>query len=102
VAYQYANEELTLSYIIPDAFRYMLKYELLSVQLFNELEAFVQSVPMDAVFFPKSYHVQHQNFVFDDTVNLIDQLYTAIHFERFGVRTEPFFEWLKQEFYKEN
>jgi hypothetical protein len=51
-------------------------------------------------FYPKSYNVRTHTFSFENPVNLIDQLYTAFHLEKAGVKTDEFYEWLKAEFYQ--
>lgn len=98
--FNYANDRLTLSYLNPEAFRYMASYDLISDDSLMELFAFMENIPLDNGFYPKTFHVSEQVFYYDDTINLIDQLYTAIHLERAGIQTEPLFDWLKDTFYK--
>lgn len=102
VVHRYANEELTLSYIDIEAFDYMYRHELLSQELWEDIYVFLKSVPLKNGFFPKSYHTVNSTFKYEQTVNLIDQVYTAIHIERSGAHTDDFNDWLKDEFYKEH
>jgi len=100
--YKYANDELTLSYLIPGAFHYMEKYQLLSTESLKTIRTFMAEIPLNNDFYPKYYQVNEQIFHYDDIVNLIDQLYIAIHIERFGLTTDELYEWLKAEFYKDH
>lgn len=93
---------LTLSYVNPTAFQYMTKYDILSKEALNHLKQFMQGVPLDNGFYPKTYSYADQSFLYDDTINLIDQLYVALHMERFDIQTERFYEWINETFYKEN
>lgn len=100
--HRYANEEITLSYLDIEGFRYLSKYELISEESIKVLERFMIEIPSNNGFFPKSYRVVTHTFQFDEMINLIDQVYTAIHLEKAGATTDEFYEWLKEEFYKEN
>src|SRR5699024_225118 len=99
LSYNYAHEELTLSYLIPSAFNYMGEYNLLPEETIDQLINFMKELPLDNGFYPKYYQVIDQRFHYDDIINLIDQLYVAIHLEGFNVETDTFYEWLKNEFY---
>ena len=100
--YNYANDSLTLSYVNPEAFRYMVSYGLLSTESLNELFTFMEKIPLDNGFYPKTYHTSEQVFYYDETINLIDQLYTVIYLERAGINTVEFFNWLKETFYEDD
>lgn len=100
--YDYSNEELTLSYLIPDALRFMVKYEIFSEDDFNQFISFMEDIPLNNGFYPKTYDTKNNVFYYDDIINLIDQLYTAIHLEQSDVKTDDFFAWLKKTFAKEN
>lgn len=93
---------LTLSYLNPSAFQYMAKYNVLSEDEMDELRKFMNEIPMDNVFYPKTFRLSDNTFQFDTTVNLIDQLYVALHLERFDINTVRFFEWLHKTFYNGN
>ncbi len=100
VVHRYANEELTLSYIDIEAFDYLYKLDLLSQKLWENIHVFLGNIPLKNGFLPKSYHTVNSTFQYEQTVNLIDQVYTAIHVERSGAQTDDFYQWLKDEFYK--
>lgn len=100
VKHQLANDEITLSYLDMESVRYMVKYDVISERTFQFLETFLHTIKLDNGFYPKSYNVRMKSFEFENPVNLIDQLYTAFHFEKAGVKADEFYEWLKAEFYK--
>lgn len=102
VNHRYANDEITLSYLDIEGIRYLSKYELIPEESIKTLETFMKDIPLKNGFFPKSYHIVHDTFQFDETINLIDQVYTAIHLERSGAATDEFYDWLTEEFYKEH
>lgn len=100
VRHRYANDEITLSYLDIESFRYMVHNGAISEEWLNDFDAFLHSITLKNGFYPKSYNVRTHTFTFENPVNLIDQLYTAIHFEKAGVKTDAFYEWLKAEFYR--
>lgn len=97
--HRYTNEEITLSYLDIEGFRHLYRYGFISDQSLYSIERFLHSIPIDNGFFPKAYDVRQETFHFDETVNLIDQVYTALHLERAEVMTDEFYKWLKTEFY---
>ncbi|MGM8213104.1 lipoprotein YdaJ [Virgibacillus sp. W0430] len=102
VQYKERDSKLTLSYVSPTAFQYLVKYSKFSKKDLVFLKQFMQNVPLKNGFYPKSYRISDDSFEFDDTINLIDQLYVAMHMERFDINTESFYAWLKETFYKED
>ncbi|WP_147393766.1 glycosyl hydrolase lipoprotein [Ammoniphilus oxalaticus] len=102
VRYKYQNKELTLSYLIPKAFQYMVNYGVITVDELDQLRDFLRNMPTDNGFYPKYYSVEDNRFHFDQEINLIDQLYTVIHLEGFGISTDSFFKWIKDIYLQEN
>lgn len=100
VKHQYANEEITLSYLDRESFRYMVQYGAIDEEMLKNLDEFLNTITLENGFYPKSYNVRTHTFSFENPVNLIDQLYTAFHLEKAGVKTDEFYEWLKAEFYQ--
>lgn len=98
VEHGYANDELTLSYILLGAFKEMESYGVITEKEWDDLYAFAKSIPFENHFYPKSYNVEEKEFSYDTTVNVIDQLYIALHFERFDIDTNPFFTWMEEAY----
>lgn len=92
--YGYSNEELTLSYLNLTPFIYMKKYNVISEEFLQEIEQFLKLIPKRDNFYPMTYHVTNETFEFSEEINLIDQLYIALHLERASVNTDEFYEWL--------
>ncbi len=57
------------------------------------IEASHQSSPL----YPTRYHIDTNQFIQEDTVNLIEQMYTAYHFAKAGIQTDRFLAFLTQE-----
>ncbi len=47
----------------------------------NQL-AILKQAPRKKGFFPKSYDIEKKAYSFDQEINMIDQLYTALHADR--------------------
>lgn len=102
VKYEYANNQLTLLYLNINAFKYMEKYGIISTNDLAKLNKFMKNIPESNSFFPKYYDIEREKFHYEETVNLIDQLYMAIYSEQAEINTNFFFNWLKEAFYQNN
>lgn len=102
VQYKINNDFLTLSYINMEAIYYMEKYKLIQNTTVEKMEKLLESLPMKDVFYAQTFQVPSHTFFFEEEINLIDQLYIAIHLERAGVDTAIFNDWLQDEFYKKH
>lgn len=94
--YDMKSGQLTLSYLNPTTFRYMVSHGQLSDSEFVEIRNFMNKLPDDGVFFPISYDIKKQDYLFEETVNLIDQLYISIYLERFGIKKNTLYKWIKE------
>jgi len=99
--YSIATDKITLSYLNPETFQHMVAQNLLSQKTYEDILSFLQSIPRDYVFFPKSFSIKEQSFSYDETVHLIDQLYVSLHMEKGDIQTNDFFNWLKDTFYQD-
>ncbi|WP_214828562.1 hypothetical protein [Exiguobacterium algae] len=85
------GSRVTLSY---------LDYDMLN-SLSNErvvaAKRLLENAPTDGPFYAKYYDTQHKTYHFDNTINLIDQLYVALRYEQFGLNTTEFFTFLVSE-----
>lgn len=88
-------QTLTISYIMPSAFKEMEKYNVLSQQQVQHQLAILQNAPLaEAGFFPKYYDIPSKSYVFDEELHMIDQLYTAYHLASMNRDTAAFKNWL--------
>ncbi|WP_155591601.1 glycosyl hydrolase family 8 [Lysinibacillus cavernae] len=86
---------LTMSYIMPSAFQQMEKHGLLSQQQVQQQVDILQNAPIaEEGFFPKYYDIPSKQYVFDEELHMIDQLYTAYHLASTKSDTVPFKDWL--------
>lgn len=96
-------EELTISYLIPGAFSYMEKYDFLLEEERKMSAGWLYGTPSRNDFYPKSYDLEDHIYIYDEEINLIDQLYVALHIEQIERKeNDPFYEWLQEEFSKNN
>ena len=100
IKYKTNNDFLTLSYINMESIYYMERYKLIESTTVQKMKKLLENLPIQNVFYAQTYQIPSHTFIFDDEINLIDQLYIAIHLERAGVETEVFNDWLQAEFYK--
>lgn len=101
VFYKQAYDEITLSYLNTKAFQLMVENELMSNDLYKQLLAFLESIPQDEIFFPKSFNIVDGEFSYDEEIHLIDQLYVALYLEQANISTDTFFNWFKKAYTKE-
>ncbi|MEY2240815.1 glycosyl hydrolase family 8 [Bacillus altitudinis] len=95
------SHTITLSYLDPKAIKELVSLHLFTEQMMNNQLAILQNAPRQKGFFPKSYDIAKKVYSFDQEINLIDQLYTALYAERAQVDTTVIMKWLKTNFQKE-
>lgn len=98
----YANEQITISYLDIAPFQFMVKYQVLAEEKVQETIQFLEQLPLQNGFYPMSFDMVERTFHYDDTVNLIDQLYIAFHLEKANIRTDEFYKWIDEVFYSTN
>lgn len=86
---EYPAQRVTLSYLIADVPEDM------------NADRLLENVDADEVFFPEYFDVAEEVYVKNEIVHMIDQLLIAINRERIGLASEPFEEWLKNEWLEE-
>ncbi|OZI12421.1 glycosyl hydrolase lipoprotein [Bacillaceae bacterium SAS-127] len=92
---------LTISYLDSEALDILQKLHIRSSKDSNSLRKWVQSIPVQNGFYPKSFNMKSKAFHYDEEINLIDQLYVAYHLEQANISTDHFAKWINQEFQKE-
>ncbi len=94
---RYASDVITLSYIEPNALEKMKDRGLIDDNVYYNMRTILQLAPIDKVFYPKSYDVKRNKYMFDNDINMIDQALVALYRARAGFATEHFLEFLKRE-----
>lgn len=97
-ANQYASPTLSLVYIDVAAFQQMRKYEFISNDDYNKHLAILSNMPRDTIFYPKLYNVETKEYIYDESVNLIDQLIVALHLGDAQLDNQVLFDLLKQKY----
>lgn len=77
---KHQDTNLTLSYIIPSVYKKMVKNDVLPGEIYDATKTVLLEAPISNVgFFPKTYHVPTKKYIYDEEINLIDQLYVGYH-----------------------
>ncbi|WP_249704751.1 glycosyl hydrolase family 8 [Bacillus zhangzhouensis] len=95
------SHTITLSYMDPKAIKELVSLQIFTKQTMSNQLAILKNAPRQKGFFPKSYDIAKKAYSFDREINLIDQLYTALHAERAQVDTSAIMKWLKTNFQEE-
>src|SRR5690625_4283412 len=101
VAQGYTYDKLTMSYVNLIAFEYMVEHNILSKEKFQEIKQQMEQLPLDHDFYPMTYVWDEKRYEYEDEINLIDQLYIALHLERASVPTDHFMTLIKSIYEKE-
>ncbi|MBD3859953.1 glycosyl hydrolase lipoprotein [Bacillus sp. 28A-2] len=95
------SHTITLSYMDPKAIKELVSLQMFTKQMASSQLAILKHAPRQKGFFPKSYDIAKKDYSFDQDINLIDQLYTALHAEHAQVDTSAIMKWLKTNFQEE-
>lgn len=96
-----ASDQLTLLYVDPITLQYFLQYQLINKNQYETIKSLFEKIDTNQVFYPKTYDIIQDEFVDVAKVNLIEQLYLAIHLEQFDIDTTAFYEWLDEHMKEE-
>ncbi|MFS0655916.1 glycosyl hydrolase family 8 [Bacillus sp. 179-C3.3 HS] len=95
------SHNITLSYLDPLALKELVSLRVFTEQMVNDQLSILKQAPRQKGFFPKSYDIAKNNYSFDQELNLIDQIYTALHAEHSQIDTSSIMKWLKTTFHQE-
>lgn len=96
------SDILTLSYVDFTTLEWMEKIDLLKTEDLESMMTLMRDLPINSDFYPKTYDLTEKKFLFEEEINLIDQLYIGLHLERAGIGSDELFNWLKGEFEAES
>lgn len=96
-----ASRVLTLSYLNVAVLKTMVDHGHIPAQVYRDSYDLIGGIPIRNGFFPFSYDVADQSFLFHDEVNLIDQVLLAYHRQRVGIPSETLWDFLKETFYRD-
>ncbi|MGA9290777.1 MAG: glycosyl hydrolase family 8 [Anaerobacillus sp.] len=96
--YQLNSKMLTLSYINTSALEEMKKRHLVDVKLYENMMKTLNEIPSQNGFYAKSYDVVNKKYLFDEQINMIDQMIIALHQAEDGMKTDSFYLFLKNQF----
>lgn len=93
-----SNNSLTISYLNMTPFYYMEKHGLITNDVVKRMESFLSNLPKENGFYPKTYDIKLDNYIFEEQINMIDQLYIAFYLERVNIETNDFYKWFKDTY----
>ncbi|WP_145408993.1 glycosyl hydrolase family 8 [Paenibacillus xylanexedens] len=93
-----SSDTLSLAYVDLPALKAMEQHELLEPGTYEKYGDMLKSMPDDGVFYPKSFNVTSKTYIYDDKVNLIDQLIVANHLATTSHKPDKLISFLKKEF----
>ncbi|WP_235550710.1 glycosyl hydrolase family 8 [Paenibacillus sp. Soil787] len=89
---------LSLPYVDISALKKMNQKGIIDNSTYVKYSDLLLKMPDDGVFFPKVFDVNTKQYVFDESVNIIDQLIVGIHCAELGRKSEGLISFLKTEF----
>ncbi|PZD96296.1 glycosyl hydrolase [Paenibacillus sambharensis] len=95
----YVSESVTLSYIVPSALKRMYSNRQIDKSVMNQNLNLLKTMPTDGTFFPKNYNIATKQFTYDSTINMIDQVYIALHRAQNGQTSPALYKLIKKDFY---
>lgn len=96
--HQHASDAMTLSYLNVAALQIMKERQQVDEELYHHVYAFLDELPTRQGFFPFSYQLVEKEYVYQQEVNLIDQLYIAYHRAQVGMKSPELWQFLQEEF----
>ncbi|WP_245640045.1 glycosyl hydrolase family 8 [Paenibacillus dakarensis] len=91
-------QTLSLAYVDLSAMKGMLRNHLMQEPIFERHKNLLLDMPNDGVFYPKAYQIPSRQYVYDEQVNIIDQLIVGLHVTETGQKPAGLLAFLKREF----
>lgn len=91
-------DTISLSYLNMSAMSTMLRDNLLKTSIYDRHKQLLLNMPDDGRFYPKSYDLAQDAYIYDSTVNLIDQLLVALNCSDIGRASDPLLTFIQTEF----
>ncbi|MFM9281105.1 glycosyl hydrolase [Paenibacillus jiagnxiensis] len=89
---------LSLAYVDMSALSNMTRSGVLEQTVYERHKQLLTDMPDDGVFYPKLYDIDKKTYIYDDSVNLIDQLLVALNCAEIGHSSDKLLTFLKTEF----
>ncbi len=95
--YDYQTKSITLSYLDPEAIELLNENGHLTSFSYEKILGVLHNMPMHNGFYPKTYHIDKNRMVYDEEINMIDQLLVAINRSQLGYGSEELMEFINQQ-----
>lgn len=94
-----ASQELTISYIVPEALDLMLENSILPRNVYQNTRQVLLDAPItENGFFPKNYSTKTSRYTYDKDVHMIDQFYAGYHLTLWKGDVTELISFTKQAF----
>ncbi len=93
----YESPDITLSYIDAQALETIVDHGLLDPEIVAATTQVLTEAPLDNGFYPMSYNVEDNAYIFDQPINIVDQAFLAYHQARIGHDSEAFLAFIREE-----
>ncbi|RSL35097.1 hypothetical protein D7Z54_00550 [Salibacterium salarium] len=93
----YASEFITLSYIDGQTLQYLRSKGTLAPQVSESTIEVLKQAPMKQGFYPKTYNVEENHYVYDESINMVDQALVALHQSEIGIGSKDFLQFIRSE-----
>ncbi|MDP4099448.1 glycosyl hydrolase [Paenibacillus sp. P96] len=93
-----SSSALSLAYLDMSALSNMTRNGVLEPSVYERHKKLLTDMPDDGLFYPKSYQIDQKTYIYDDSVNLIDQLLVALNGAEIGRTSDKLVTFLKTEF----
>ncbi len=94
---RYNSDYLTLSYVDTLALRKLKESGLIPIKIYETTMEVLLQAPVIHGFFPKSYHVSSEQYIYEKEVHMIDQALTAYQLSLEEVNSSVFLEFIENE-----
>ncbi|WLR54363.1 glycosyl hydrolase family 8 [Mesobacillus subterraneus] len=94
------SDTVTLSFIDTKALLSMSKYNFLDQNINQQMIRILAKAPSKNGFYAKSFNIDEYMYLFDEEVNMIDQVLVALNRTRLGMEEHTYIHFLEKEFAK--
>lgn len=95
--FDYASSDISLSYIDIQGMEVLVERELLDSAVVEETSKVLLETPLKNGFYPKTFNVKNNEYIFSESINIVDQAILAYHYAQVGNRSEEFLAFIKNE-----
>ncbi|MFB1081799.1 glycosyl hydrolase family 8 [Jeotgalibacillus sp. JSM ZJ347] len=97
-----AGQYLTLSYVKTDALNIMKENRFITEEIYTKTTNVLINAPYQGPFLPKRFHIESEEYEYDEEINIVDQSIAAYYAQLEGKKTEDFYRFISGEMRENN